>query len=101
MTEAAKDISRKLNMDISAEGIEGEIEKLTDNIKNQEEVLARHKKDMNANEIKKIDEIVADFMERYDEYKNKIKDYRDKYVFNWTNSGEIGGKYIIELLQAS
>ncbi len=54
-------------------------------------------KSVEIDDIGNIQSICKDFIDCKELYKNKIINYREKYLFNWLNSSKAGGEAIIEL----
>ncbi len=50
-------------------------------------------------EVVRAYEVIKEMFDESDKYREQIKQYAAEYVYNLDNSGEIGGKYIIEELQ--
>jgi YidC/Oxa1 family membrane protein insertase len=46
-----------------------------------------------------INDTVADMFNRQDDFKKQILETREKFLFNLGNSGEVGGRYIIDRLR--
>lgn len=49
-------------------------------------------------DIDKVPEIIEDLIARKEEYKEKIINARNEYVFNFGKSSEIGAKYILDIV---
>ncbi|MDO4551791.1 MAG: YidC/Oxa1 family membrane protein insertase [Planctomycetia bacterium] len=49
-------------------------------------------------ELEHVDEVVADLLKRKDEFRERITDVMNQYVFNIGHSGEAGGKYLLSRL---
>ena len=49
-------------------------------------------------DIDKADTVVAELIEKKPEYKQNLKEYREKCIFNWDAASKVGGQYIIEFL---
>ena len=50
-------------------------------------------------EIERTSETVAQMLSIADEYKTRINQFVNEYVYNLGNSAEVGGKYIISQIQ--
>jgi len=56
---------------------------------------------VDVDKLSSINDIVADMFSRQEDFKKQILETRDKFLFNLGNSGEAGGKYIIDRLGCS
>ena len=52
---------------------------------------------ISTDDVSKSDKIISDFLMNREFYKDKIVNAREKYVYNFGESSEIGAKYIIDI----
>ena len=56
-------------------------------------------RELELNELDTIDKEVESMLKSSKEYKKKITDITNEYVYNLGHSGEVGAEYIIECIQ--
>jgi YidC/Oxa1 family membrane protein insertase len=51
------------------------------------------------NKVNEIEKAVRELLQKHKKYEESIRNIREKHLFNFGESGKIGGRYIIEQLQ--